>query len=49
MALILQPVAGIPMVKHGDDLCEFIHASTLQSAIDWQDGDIIVLAQKIVS
>ena len=49
VALILQPVAGIPMVKHGDDLCEFIHASTLQSAIDWQDGDIVVLAQKIVS
>jgi coenzyme F420-0:L-glutamate ligase/coenzyme F420-1:gamma-L-glutamate ligase len=49
VTLTLQPVAGIPMIQPGDDLAGIIFASTNLAGIFWQDGDVVVLAQKIVS
>ena len=47
--LILTPLAKIPMVQTGDDLVEIIWNGLLQTDIQIQEGDILVLAQKIVS
>ena len=49
MALNLTPLPGIPMIKPGDGLVNIINKSLSDADIDLQDGDIIVLAQKIVS
>ena len=49
MTLTLTPLQGIPLVQSGDDLAAFILASLGHAGIDLQSGDIIVLAQKIVS
>jgi len=43
------PVAGMPMVEPGDDLASLILASLAQSELHLVDGDIVCLAQKIVS
>jgi coenzyme F420-0:L-glutamate ligase/coenzyme F420-1:gamma-L-glutamate ligase len=40
---------GIPLVKPGDDLAVMILESLHFEGIELQDGDVIVLAQKIVS
>jgi coenzyme F420-0:L-glutamate ligase/coenzyme F420-1:gamma-L-glutamate ligase len=37
------------MIRPGDDLARLISSSCFQSGIDWLDGDVMVLAQKIVS
>ncbi len=47
--LILTPLTNIPMVHTGDDLVEIIWNGLLQTEIQLEDGDILVLAQKIVS
>lgn len=49
MALTLTPLLGIPMVQAGDSLTEVVLAGLQESAIELQEGDILVLAQKIVS
>jgi coenzyme F420-0:L-glutamate ligase/coenzyme F420-1:gamma-L-glutamate ligase len=49
MHLILTPLIGIPLIHPGDDLVEIILRSLDASEIKLQDGDIFVLAQKIVS
>jgi coenzyme F420-0:L-glutamate ligase / coenzyme F420-1:gamma-L-glutamate ligase len=38
------PVAGLPEIRAGDDLAELV-----AEAIELEDGDVVVLAQKIVS
>ena len=38
------PVAGLPEIRAGDDLAELVAAR-----IELEDGDVIVLAQKVVS
>jgi coenzyme F420-0:L-glutamate ligase/coenzyme F420-1:gamma-L-glutamate ligase len=38
------PVRGLPEIQGGDDLAELI-----SSAVELEDGDVVVLAQKIVS
>ena len=38
------PVAGLPEIRAGDDLAELVAAK-----IELEDGDVIVLAQKVVS
>jgi coenzyme F420-0:L-glutamate ligase/coenzyme F420-1:gamma-L-glutamate ligase len=43
--LILTPLNNIPLIEKGDDLAEII----LQNSPSLEDGDIFVLAQKIVS
>ncbi|MDD2522465.1 MAG: coenzyme F420-0:L-glutamate ligase [Anaerolineaceae bacterium] len=47
--LILTAVAGIPIVQDGDNLAEIIYQAMLDSELDFKDGDVLVLAQKIVS
>lgn len=42
-------LAGFPQVQPGDDLSALIAASLSANALAVQDGDVLVLAQKIVS
>src|SRR5882724_10140298 len=47
--LTLTALEGVPSVAAGDDLGALIVAAARTSAIDFRDGDVLVLAQKIVS
>ena len=49
MAMILTPLPDIPLVQPGDDLVDLIQASLCKTDLTPQDGDIFVIAQKIVS
>ncbi|HPC07133.1 MAG TPA: coenzyme F420-0:L-glutamate ligase, partial [Anaerolineaceae bacterium] len=49
MKLELTPVPGFPLIMPGDDLAEIIINTCEKAQIGIQDGDIFVLAQKIVS
>jgi len=49
MPLTLTPLKGIPLVMPGTALVEVLSQALQQNSIDLQDGDILVLAQKIVS
>jgi coenzyme F420-0:L-glutamate ligase/coenzyme F420-1:gamma-L-glutamate ligase len=49
MSLTLTPIPQIPLIQAGDDLAEILLQSTASASIEWHDGDILVLAQKIVS
>jgi coenzyme F420-0:L-glutamate ligase/coenzyme F420-1:gamma-L-glutamate ligase len=44
VTITIVPVEGIPEVREGDDLAELI-----QGAADLQAGDVLVVAQKVVS
>ena len=45
----LIPIDGIPLVKPGDDLPGIIIQTANASKIEWIEGDILVIAQKIIS
>lgn len=47
--LTLTPLPNIPLIQPGDDLAGLILSSLEQAEITLQDGDILVLAQKVVS
>ena len=47
--LTLTPLLGIPLIKPGDNLADLIFDSLEKNCIILLDGDILVLAQKIVS
>lgn len=47
--LALTPLPDIPLIRPGDSLGEIILLGLRRAGIDLQDGDILVLAQKIVS
>jgi coenzyme F420-0:L-glutamate ligase/coenzyme F420-1:gamma-L-glutamate ligase len=49
MTLILTPLPNIPLIRPGDDLADIILTSLRTESTTLQDGDILVLAQKIVS
>jgi coenzyme F420-0:L-glutamate ligase/coenzyme F420-1:gamma-L-glutamate ligase len=49
VAMSLHAVPNMPLVEPGDDLADLIGARLRDSHIGLQDGDIVVLAQKIVS
>ncbi len=49
MPLILTPLPNIPLIQPGNDLAGLILSSLEQAEITLQNGDILVLAQKIVS
>lgn len=49
MTLTLTPISGIPIIQPGDDLVQIILDALGQAGLALQDGDILVLAQKIVS
>ncbi len=47
--LIFTALPGIPLVQPGDNIAELILTSLSSSGIDLMEGDVLVLAQKIVS
>src|SRR6266704_4099090 len=49
MAVTLTPVLDIPMVRPGDDLAGLLIAACERNALAPADGDVLVVAQKIVS
>lgn len=49
MPLTLTPLPGIPLIQPGDDLAEVILAALVRADLTLVDGDVLVLAQKIVS
>jgi len=49
MTLTITPLSQIPLVHPGDNLADIILSSIQSNRINLKDGDILVLAQKIVS
>jgi coenzyme F420-0:L-glutamate ligase / coenzyme F420-1:gamma-L-glutamate ligase len=49
MPLIFSPLPKIPLIHPGDNLAEILLASLVTARITPEDGDILVIAQKIVS
>ena len=49
LTLTLTPLPGIPIIKPGDDLSVLIISALDRAQIVLENGDILVLAQKIVS
>lgn len=47
--LVLTPLEGIPLIQEGDDLVRLILESLARAKLELLNGDIVVLAQKIVS
>jgi coenzyme F420-0:L-glutamate ligase/coenzyme F420-1:gamma-L-glutamate ligase len=43
------PVSGVPEIHPGDDLAEEIVATARRSRLGFEDGDVLVIAQKVVS
>ncbi len=43
------PVPGIPMIQAGDDLATAILTALRNASVDLQSGDVLAIAQKIVS
>jgi len=49
MAITLTPIPDIPLVRPGDDLAALIIAACERSGLAPVDGDVVVVAQKVVS
>jgi coenzyme F420-0:L-glutamate ligase/coenzyme F420-1:gamma-L-glutamate ligase len=49
MPLVLTPLSGFPLVAAGDSLAALVLAALEGNHIELDDGDIIVLGQKVVS
>jgi coenzyme F420-0:L-glutamate ligase/coenzyme F420-1:gamma-L-glutamate ligase len=49
VTLSLTPVRGVPLIKPGDNLAQLILDALVRAGFILTDGDILVLAQKIVS
>jgi coenzyme F420-0:L-glutamate ligase / coenzyme F420-1:gamma-L-glutamate ligase len=49
MSLVLTPLSGIPLIAPGDDLGEILLKAVEESHQTLDDGDILVVAQKILS
>ena len=49
MVVTLRPIPGIPLVRPRDDLAELLILACERQAISPKGGDILVLAQKVVS
>jgi coenzyme F420-0:L-glutamate ligase/coenzyme F420-1:gamma-L-glutamate ligase len=49
MPLVLTPLPGIPLIRHGDNLADVIVRAMEANRIRLEDHDILVIAQKIVS
>ncbi len=43
------PLRGIPEVRPGDDLCEFIMRACAQTGLELAAGDVVVVTHKVVS
>jgi coenzyme F420-0:L-glutamate ligase / coenzyme F420-1:gamma-L-glutamate ligase len=49
MTLTLTPLPGIPLIHPGCDLAAILESALQRAQINLEDGDILILAQKIVS
>jgi coenzyme F420-0:L-glutamate ligase/coenzyme F420-1:gamma-L-glutamate ligase len=49
MTLTFTPLGQIPLIYPGDDLAEILLAGVQNARISLEDGDILVVAQKIIS
>ena len=49
MSLILTPLSGIPLIRHGDNLADIVVKALQENNVLLEDNDILVFAQKIVS
>lgn len=49
MTLTIHPIPGIPIIRPGDSLPEIILEALKKNALTFEDEDILVIAQKIVS
>lgn len=49
MKLELFAIPGIPLIQPGDDLPGIVLAAAAAAGMAWRDGDVLALAQKIVS
>ena len=49
MTLIIEPIQGVPLIRSGDSLGDILSTCAGISGWNFEDGDILVLAQKIVS
>lgn len=47
--LVLTALPGIPLIGPGDDLSRIILDSLARASLNLQDGDVLVVAQKVVS
>jgi len=47
--LCFELIPGIPLIRSGDDLAEILHTALLAAGLELGDGDIVCVAQKIVS
>ncbi len=47
--LQLIPLTDFPMIQKGDEIADIIQASLKVNKIDLQDGDVLVIAQKVIS
>ena len=47
--LTLTALEGVPEIRAGDDLAAIVRDGLARSQISLADGDVLVLAQKIVS
>jgi coenzyme F420-0:L-glutamate ligase/coenzyme F420-1:gamma-L-glutamate ligase len=45
----IEPIREIPLVQPGDNLAELLLAGAARGGLEVENGDIFVLAQKIVS
>ncbi|MHC1784788.1 MAG: coenzyme F420-0:L-glutamate ligase [Anaerolineaceae bacterium] len=49
MSLILTPIENIPLIEPGNDIAAILIEAVNKARIRMQDGDILVLAQKVIS
>lgn len=49
MSLTLTPLQGIPLIQAGDQLASILLDAMTRNHLELEDGDILVVAQKIVS
>jgi coenzyme F420-0:L-glutamate ligase/coenzyme F420-1:gamma-L-glutamate ligase len=47
--IVITTLPNVPLVQHGDDIAQLILNGLREASIDLRDGDVIVLASKIVS
>lgn len=49
MTLIITPILTIPLINPGDDLAGIILKAAQANGLIWQEGDVLVITQKVVS
>jgi len=49
MSLIITPLPGIPLIRHGDNLADIVVSVLQENKIALENDDVLVFAQKIVS